>query len=153
MGVTESKSAATPLSLKIQIKQDQTFKMRYIMSMNSNWFQNGQPSKLEERKNIRFTTKRDVFLFFQIWRLAILEPVGVQRCNVPLIKGLIMLKLDFEAQGRGSTFTLCHGHLKKGILSHKRATVRFHLNTAVLLRLPQFSCEKDYKIWQTQLLW
>ena len=42
-----------------------------------------------------------------------------------------MLKLDFEAQGRGSTFTLCHGHLKKGILSHKRATVRFHLNTAV----------------------
>ena len=42
-----------------------------------------------------------------------------------------MLKLDFEAQGRGSTFTLCHGHLKKGILSHKRATVQFHLNTVV----------------------
>ena len=65
MGVTESKSAATPLSFKIQIKQDQTFKMRYIMSMNSNWFQNGQPSKLEERKNVRFTSKTDVFFDLQ----------------------------------------------------------------------------------------
>ena len=26
-----------------------------------------------------------------------------------------MLNLDFEAQGRGSTFTLCHDHLKKAI--------------------------------------
>ena len=26
-----------------------------------------------------------------------------------------MLNLDFEAQGRGSTFTLCHAHLKKAI--------------------------------------
>ena len=65
MGVTESKSAATPLSFKIQIKQDQTFKMRYIRSMNSNWFQNGQPSKLEERKNVRFTSKMDVFFDLQ----------------------------------------------------------------------------------------
>ena len=31
------------------------------MSMNSNWFQNGQPSKLEEGKNVRFTSKTDVF--------------------------------------------------------------------------------------------
>ncbi len=42
-----------------------------------------------------------------------------------------MLYLDFEAQGRGSTFTLCHGHLKKAILLHKMARVRFDLNTAV----------------------
>ena len=35
--------------------------MRYIMSLNSLWFQNGQPSNLEERKNVRFTTKTDFF--------------------------------------------------------------------------------------------
>ena len=64
-------------------------------------------------------------------RLAILEPVGVQRCNVPHFKGLIMLYLDFEAQGRGSTFTFCQGHLKKAILLHKMARVWFYLNTAV----------------------
>ena len=42
-----------------------------------------------------------------------------------------MLYLDFEAQGRGSTFTLCHGHLKKAILLHKMARVQFNLNTTV----------------------
>ena len=62
-----------------------------------------------------------------------MEPVGVQRHNVPHFKGLIMLNLDFEAQGRGSTFTFCYGRMKKGILLHKRATVRFILNTAVIL--------------------
>ena len=39
----------------------------------------------------------------------------VQRRNVPHFKGLIMLNLDLEAKGRGSTFTLCHDHLKKAI--------------------------------------
>ena len=34
-----------------------------------------------------------------------------------------MLYLDFEAQGRGSTFTFCHTHLKKAIL---------HLTTAIV---------------------
>ena len=54
-------------------------------------------------------------LIFKLWRLAILKPVGVHRHNVPHFKGLILLNLDFEAQGRGSTFTLCHAHLKKAI--------------------------------------
>ena len=54
--------------------------------------------------------------FRQLWRLAILEPVGVQRHNVPHFKGLIMLYLDFEAQGRDSTFTFFHALLKKAIL-------------------------------------
>ena len=71
-----------------------------------------------------------------------MKPVGVQRRNVPHFKGLIMLNLDFEAQGHGSTFILCHGHLKKGILSHKRATVRFHLNTAVARGKDIFPCTK-----------
>ena len=31
------------------------------MSLNSHWLQNGQPSKLEERKKVCFTTKTDVF--------------------------------------------------------------------------------------------
>ena len=66
-------------------------------------------------KNLRFSTKTDVFSFFQLWRLAIFEPEGVKRHNVPHFKGLIMFYLDFEAQGRGSTFTLCHDHLKKAI--------------------------------------
>ena len=42
-----------------------------------------------------------------------------------------MLFLDFEAQGRGRTFTLFQGHLKKAILLHKMARVPSDLNTAV----------------------
>ena len=42
-----------------------------------------------------------------------------------------MFNLNLEAQGPSSNFTFCHGHLKKPILLHIRATVRFHLNTAV----------------------
>ena len=37
-GVVEGNSAAMPLSFRIQIKLDQTFKMRYTMSQKSNWF-------------------------------------------------------------------------------------------------------------------
>ena len=57
--------------------------------------------------------------------------MGAQRHNVPHFKGLIMLYLDFEAQGRDSTFAFCQALLKKAILEGKRATVRFDLNTAV----------------------
>ena len=42
-----------------------------------------------------------------------------------------MLYLDLEAQGRGSTFTFCHAHLKKVILLHKMAKVPFDLLIAV----------------------
>ena len=45
-----------------------------------------------------------------------------------------MLNLDFEAQGRGSTFILCHGRLKIAILLHKRVTVRFDLKAAVPIK-------------------
>ena len=40
--------------------------MRYITSLNSNWFQNSQPSNLEERKKVCFTTKMDVFSIVQL---------------------------------------------------------------------------------------
>ena len=66
-------------------------------------------------KNVRFATKSDVFILPNL-QLAILELDGVQTRNVPHFKGLTMLNLDFEAQGRGSSFTFCHGHLKKAIL-------------------------------------
>ena len=36
-------------------------------------------------------------------------------------KGLISGNVDFEAQGRDSTFTFLHSLLKKAILLHKRA--------------------------------
>ena len=57
-------------------------------------------------KNVRLSTKADVFSIVQIWRLVFLEPLGVQRRHVPHFKGLIYAKVDLEAQGRGSTFTL-----------------------------------------------
>ena len=37
--------------------------------------------------------KTDILSYFQLWRLAILEPVGVQRHNIPHFKGLIVLYL------------------------------------------------------------
>ena len=67
-----------------------------------------------EKKSV-LLVKQTFSLIFQLWRLAILKPVGVKRSNVPHFKGLIMHNLDFEAQGHGSTFTFCHGHLKKAI--------------------------------------
>ena len=50
-----------PRSCLIPIKLDQSFKMRYSMSLNSHWIQKYQPSKLNNRKNVRFSTKQDVF--------------------------------------------------------------------------------------------
>ena len=38
-GVVEGNSAAMPLSFRIQIMLDQTFKMRYSMSQNYHWIQ------------------------------------------------------------------------------------------------------------------
>ena len=40
---------------------EQTFKMRYITSLNSYWIQKYQPSKLKVRKKVRFSTKTEVF--------------------------------------------------------------------------------------------
>ena len=42
--------------------------------------------------------------------------MGVQRRNVPHFKGLINAKVDLGAQGRDTTFTLCHAQLRKPIL-------------------------------------
>ena len=82
-------------------------------------------------KNVCFSTTTDVFSFIQLWRLVFLEPLGVQRHYVPHFKGLISAKVDLEAQGRDSTFTFCHAHLKKAILHHKRCKKRFVFSTTV----------------------
>ena len=63
--------------------------------------------------------------------MAIFEAVGVQRRNVPHFKGLIDAKVDLEAQGRDTTFTLCHAQLKKAVLHLKRANVSFLLSICV----------------------
>ena len=39
-----------------------------------------------------------------------------RRCHVPHFKGLIYAKVDPEAQGRDSIFTICQALLKKAIL-------------------------------------
>ena len=71
------------------------------------------------------------FLFVQLSRLVFLEPLGVQRRYVPHFKGLIYAKVDLEAQGRDSTFTICHALVKKAILHLKRGFVQTHLLTIV----------------------
>ena len=62
-----------------------------------------------------------------------MEPLGVQRRYAPHFKGLISGKLEPTAHGRDSTFTLHHTLLKKAILHLKMATVRFDLNTTVVI--------------------
>ena len=74
----------------------------------------------------------DILSYFQLWRLVIFEPVGVQRHNVPHFKGLISADSNPRAQGHDGTFTFCHALVKKSILHLEMATVPFFLNTAVL---------------------
>ena len=74
-----------------------------------------------------------MFSIVQLWRLVFLEPLGVQRCHVPHFKGLIYDKVELEAQGRDSTFAICHVLVKKAILHLKRGFVQTHLLTIVRL--------------------
>ena len=55
------KVQSRPVSLLIPIRLDQIFKMRYIMSLNSHQIQKYQPSKLNVRKKIHFSSKMDLF--------------------------------------------------------------------------------------------
>ena len=71
------------------------------------------------------------FTYFQLWRLAIFEPVGVQRHKVPHFKGLISANLNLRAQGCDSTFTFCHVLLKKAILLNKRPKVSYSFSLTV----------------------
>ena len=59
------------------------------------------------------------------------EPLRVEQSYIPLLKALMCGINGLEAQGRSCRFTLCHAHLKMGVLLHKEATVRFDLILAV----------------------
>ena len=99
-----------------------TFKMRYSTSLNSHWIQRYRPSKLNIlEKNLRFTSKTNVFLNVQLWRPVSLDPVRVQRRAVSHFKGLFK---TFKM--RYSTFLYSywiglHVHFKNAILHLKRA--------------------------------
>ena len=64
---------------------------------------------------------------------------GVKKRNVPNFKGLIHAKMDLEAQGCDSTFTICHALVNKAILHLKRGFVQTHLLTIVTLYLYPYS--------------
>ena len=51
-----------------------------------------------------------------------------------------MHKVDLEAQGRDTTFTLCHVQLKKAVLYLKRANVSFLLSICVSFTLKYQFC-------------
>ena len=78
--------------------------------------------------------KRRVFLIVQLWRTAILKPVGVQRHNVHHFKGLIVLYLDSRSSRAWQHFYLLPRPLEKAILLHKMDTVWFFVNTFVQVR-------------------
>ena len=69
--------------------------------------------------------KRTFFSFFQLWWLAILEPVGVQRHNVPHFKGLIVLYLDSRSSRAWQHFYLPPRPLEKGHFTPKMAKVAY----------------------------
>ena len=107
--------------------------MRYIRSLNSNWFQNGKPSKLKDWKNVCFTIETDSFFIFQLWRLAILEPVGVQRPNVPHFKGLIKPNWNQKRPRAWHHFYYGSRPLEKGHFTLKKGFVAFVLSRTVEL--------------------
>ena len=58
-------------------------------------------------------------MHFQLWRLAIFKPVGVQRHNVPHFKGLIILHLDFWSSRAWQYFYYLPRPLEKGHFTPK----------------------------------
>ena len=63
--------------------------------------------------------KRTFFSFFQLWWLAILEPVGVQRQNVLHFKGLIVLYLNSRSSRLWQYFYLLPRPWEKGHFTPK----------------------------------
>ena len=92
---------------------------KYITSLNFQCIQKYEPSKLKNEKNLWFPYLNGSFFVFQIWQLAGLEPLGVQRRYVSHFKGLIRANWNPRAQGHDGTFTFCHALGKKVILQLK----------------------------------
>ena len=62
--MAEGKSAVTPLSFWLHFAIDQTFKMRYITSLNSQWFEKYEPSKLKKQKKVPLPMEIEDFFRF-----------------------------------------------------------------------------------------
>ena len=62
----------------------------------------------------------------QIWRLAILEPVAVQRHNVPHCKGLIVLYFDSRSSRAWQHFYLPPRSFEKGHFREKKGARGWH---------------------------
>ena len=75
-----------------------------------------------------FLSKSD---FSFVLLLITFEPLEVEQSYIPLLKALKCGINAVGAQGRGYSSSLCHTHLKMGVLLHKQATVRFDLILAV----------------------
>ena len=95
--------------------------MRYITSLNSQWFQKYEPSNLKKWKYLRFPYLNGLFFIVQLWRLVFLEPLEVQRRNVSHFKGLIVFYLDSRRSKALQNFYLLSRPLGKGHFTPKMA--------------------------------
>ena len=83
-------------------------------------------------KNLRFSTKTNVFLNVQLWRLVFFNPVEVQRRTVSHFKGLFKTFKMRYSTFLYSYWISLHVHFKKAILHLKRAFVKYVSATTVL---------------------
>ena len=107
-----------PWASKSKLCMMRPLKWGTLLLLTPTGFKMASRQSWKNEKYVCFITRMNFFSIVRLWRLAILQQVGVQIRNVPHFKGLINHYLDFEAQGCGSTITFCHGHLKKAILLH-----------------------------------
>ena len=77
------------------------------MYLKSHYFQKYQPPKLNNRKNHSFSTKTDVFFDHSTLTAGIFGTTGSSETSCTASD-----KVDAEAQGRDSTFTICYPLLK-----------------------------------------
>ena len=111
-----------------------TLKWGTLLLLTPTGFKMARRQNWKNEKMSVLLVKQTFSLIFQLWRLPILKPFRDQRRNIPHFKGPIMLNLDFEAQGRGSTFTLCNDHLKKAISLGKLQKVSLICKGLYLIR-------------------
>ena len=89
-----------PWASKSKLSMIRPLKWGTLLLLTPTGFKMASRQSWKNEKTSVLLVKQTFSLIFQLWRLAILKPFGVQRRNVPHFKGLIMLNLDFGAQGR-----------------------------------------------------
>ena len=103
-----------PWASKSKLSMIRPLKWGTLRLWTPNGFKMASRQSWKIKENVCFTSKTDVFSFFQLWRLAILKPVGVHRHNVPHFKGLIMLYLDSSNSNAWQHFYLLPRPFAKG---------------------------------------